>query len=86
MRKADCHCPHCNANIYVYEPIGEDEEYETECSECGKSIYVTASSFVSYTPRCADADHDIVDSEEHPGWVSCLKCDLFVKREKIFPS
>lgn len=76
---SDCECPFCKQDFNIDEPIGEDESYETQCPHCERDLVVTASVIVTYETRCGDSEHDVVPSQDHPGWENCRRCDLFRK-------
>lgn len=67
-------CPRCKADIYIDDPIAEDDAYETECGECGKAVVIHASHTASYSAWCADGEHTLLSVEGLPGWVTCSMC------------
>lgn len=51
----DYECPKCNhGHEYHLDPIGDGDEVETECDECGFRMVLTCFVSVDYEAECAE--------------------------------
>lgn len=75
-------CPRCKADIYIDDPIAEDDAYETECGECSKAVVISASHSVMHSVVCADGEHNLLPTAGQPGWVECSMCGIMRREAK----
>ena len=83
---SDVKCPYCSAkqdinhdDCYGYE---EDQEYEQNCRECGKTFIFITSIMYHYNVKCQEGDHDMKPfGDEYPGMYECSKCDFYELRK-----
>jgi endogenous inhibitor of DNA gyrase (YacG/DUF329 family) len=73
-------CPRCKADIYIDDPIAEDDAYETECGECGKAVVISVTHTVSHSAVCASTEHAFQPMVGQTGWVECSMCGV-VRRD-----
>lgn len=80
---SDVKCPYCNKELEVCHDDGfgydEDEAYEMECSECGKSFVFFTRISVNHIPYQADclngAEHKFRLQATQPRAFSQMICD-----------
>ena len=74
VQRPDFHCPFCNNAHAIYEPLGEDEATEVECTYCERNFEVVAVVNVTYKARCLDADHRFELDDKFPAVKFCEIC------------
>ena len=92
---SDTNCPYCDAGVEICHDDGygyqEDETYEQECGECGKTFAYTTSISFYYEPTKADclngAEHKYksMNYRYYPSAVVCDDCGHEVRGDYVDP-
>lgn len=80
----DIECPYCEEGLDINHDdgygYGEDETYEQECSNCGKTFTFTTSISFNYDVQKADClnggEHDYQLTHTHPKKYSKMRCQM----------
>lgn len=86
----DIECPYCNKSQEINHDDGygyaEDELFQQECSNCGKTFVYTTGIIYSYNAEKADClnggEHDYQLTHTYPKEYSKMQCSMCIDEKE----